>query len=229
MKYRLCGLLVAALVLAGATSSAKADILYGDFSGVNVDYFDTREFNVPDVSILEAPSIAGDDLDFTPTAFEADALASGGAADVKTVKTTFTSTVTAATNFLLNTVFVDISGTFLNVPTGNIVIASGSVIAEDSNGNTIGDSTFEFENVASGIQGTQNYATGTSLDLGGVDEVDLTVVLEVTGLALTDGVARIDVLDADIRFSTSAIPEPAGALVLMVGLVGLVARRRTRA
>ena len=87
------------LGLALSAAAAPTNYNYGSFSGTNFDFIDTNEtVQTADDDpnpLFEAPSVAGNQLIFTPSSFDADS--SGGVGGIDTSHSTFNATITSTT------------------------------------------------------------------------------------------------------------------------------------
>ena len=211
--------LIAACLMPAAV---QADVTYGPFEADSVHFMDVKETE----DVLDSPSTLGDVLEFGTNDFEAKVVGVGQA-DLK--NTMLSGSIMAKTNFVINSISVYVSGTYRNVGAGNRVSSAGLLEVEDDMGGSVGSSSALFSNTGTATDtGIVAFDYVMTVSVADLEEIDFDVNMDTIALTPTLGVARISIDDVRVKVSTTAIPEPTGAVLCLVGLagVGLLRRRR---
>lgn len=223
---------------------------YGTFAGTNVTYQTVTD----GAGLFGAPTISGDNLDFSPVNFELNCPTVGcptgtptllddtltfkllandpnvGIANI-TIAESGDTTLFSVLN-ALGVTSVDLS-VFVQIEEINGVPVVGSNPALSA-ATTINLGSFSTANG----NGTFLWGGGTTVDLdamialaglsGRATRVDFSMDNTLTGYAASGATVRIEKKDIDGLTVTGNVPEPGTALLLGLGLAGLSSIRRTR-
>jgi len=232
------GLLALAVLLALAPA-ASATVVYGDFSGTNVDFLGVQEtstFGPPTEQLFDAPIVLGDQLLFFPTNFSANS-ANGGVTQVgsQLQATIMATNGTTLTNFSI-TEFGDTTLTGVGTAaTGTFGGLGGTITVLEVNGVPTSptfipitpDNAF-FTLTAN--PGLTNWSLTTTVDIGsavpGATKVFLSFDnnLVASSEAGTSSSIQKKVVNGPAVVIT--VPEP-GLFTLLVGTLVLGVRRRS--
>ena len=213
---------LAVLGVSVALFAGNAMAAMQNLEGTNVFY------SFDDASLFGTATVSGDNLIFSPTAFEA--VSAGAPA--------FTSqllnvTVTAKTNYQLNAFSLAESGGYTR-SSGTSIGATGTFsVLDDFEGMNNTDTKSFATAPFSALSGVWNTAANLAVPVAGWgdDGVVNTIKLTISNnLFITSGAGEIWKNVVSVNTSVSPVPEAETYAMMLagLGLVGFMARRRTR-
>lgn len=239
------------LVLFGCSllfaAPAWATTVYGNYSGTTVDFLGVQETAVaPDVEpLFEAPTVVGDSLLFSPSAFLAQASGGTDPGNLDTTSSLLEMTLSATNgSFLEEIVITEAGDTFLAGPLGTagtstFVGMSGVVTVTAANGVPIAPVIINYTGifdqdtfVLQTDAGSSSWLGSATIDIASVvpNATEATFDLDNFLFAASEGGTSALIQKKVSNALIISLPEPTTAALLGLGLLGaaVTGRRRNR-